>query len=58
MPLILAQDLSLNKKHNPDIAKEPTTNSVLITWNVEEEIIGRPPLIPLSIHGHTIAIAP
>ena len=43
-----------NKKQSPAMAKEPTTNSVEITWKVGDEIIADPPYI----HARTISIVP
>ena len=45
---------ALSRKQTPAMANEPTTNSVVITWNVADEIIVSPP----SIHAHTISIVP
>ena len=46
--------IAKTRKQIPAIANDPTTNSVVITWNVAEDIISHPP----NIHGRTISIVP
>ena len=46
--------IAKTRKQIPAIANDPTTNSVVITWNVAEDIISSPP----NIHARTISIVP
>ena len=41
------------RNHTPAIANEPTTNSVVMTWKVADEIT----TYPQNIHDHTNSIA-